>query len=217
MTLRRRLLALYGGSALQRIYTRFKCSILPFEQFSGALPQSGTIVDIGCGYGYVANYLSLAAPARRVIGVDPSATRIEAARRAAGSRPNIEFLRGDVTALPPVIDAALIADVLHHIPYDGQRGVLRALFERLRPGGVLVIRETAKQPSLRYWLFHCLLEGLLYAGEEKWRFRTAGEWRTMLEAIGYAVERVTPSAWYSWYVTATLLCRKPGPVPAGRG
>ena len=72
---RRELAALYRGSLFERVYTALKMTIIPFEQLSGFLPRRGTLLEVGCGYGYVANYLSLECPERVVIGIDGNLDR----------------------------------------------------------------------------------------------------------------------------------------------
>ena len=61
---RERLADLYSVSMLQRIYTSLKMMIIPFEQFAQFLPNDGVVLEVGCGYGYVSNYLSLENPTR---------------------------------------------------------------------------------------------------------------------------------------------------------
>lgn len=41
----------------------------------------------------------------------------------------------------PSADAYVISDVLHYIDHDAQKGVIQQCFDKLNPGGVLVIRD----------------------------------------------------------------------------
>ena len=209
MRLRAQLAALYRGTGLPRWYTALKMGILPLEACASALPPQGAILDVGCGYGFVANYLHLDSPQRRVLGHDVDEARIQVARRTLGSRRHIDFLAGDVRVLPAEpFDGIVVVDVLHHVPYAEQAPMLRDLYGRLKPGGVLVVRETDKRFRLRYLLFHCLLESLLYLGREKMRFRPAKEWAELLESLGYRVRQMTPNRPFSPYLTVTLVCTK---------
>ncbi len=209
--LRRQVAALYPGTLWARLYTVLKFSLIPFEQFSRHIPRQGRILDLGCGYGYLANYLSLEAPQRLVLGIDVDTGRVRAAQQTIGQRSNIQFLLSDSRQLPSeaTFDGAVIADVLHHVPYTEQQPILADLYDRLTPGGVLVMRETDQQRRVRYFLFNWLLEWVLYAGKEKLRFRSAGEWREMLEQVGYTVQQVIPQPAWSAYITATVVCVKP--------
>ena len=55
-------------------------------------------VDAGCGTGALA--LALAPHVREVIGVDADPELLEQARRLAAGRENVEFVEGEITALP---------------------------------------------------------------------------------------------------------------------
>ena len=152
---------------------------------------------MGCGFGYVANYLSLDSPQRVIVANDPAASRIAVARRTVGSRQNIEFCAIDSRAIERSdFDAATVFDVLHHAPYDEHQLLLDDLYRKLKPGGVLLIRECDKRPALRYYLFNLTLDTLLYAGQEKMRFRSRRDWSDMLQRAGFRIEQVTSNAWW---------------------
>ena len=110
-------------------------------------------------------------------------------------------------------DGAVIADVLHHLAYEDQPELLADLYARLKPGGTLVLRETDIKLRLRFLLFHCLLEWVLYLGGEKMKFRKAAEWVRLLESAGFTVREVLPNPRWFPYITATFVCVKPRQAP----
>jgi len=76
--------------------------------------QPGSIVDVGCGAGFVLAELKHAYPAARLSGYDiaPDAERFWASHRASG----IELVVGDFTATPTQqYDVLLALDVLEHL------------------------------------------------------------------------------------------------------
>src|SRR3954464_4764888 len=89
--LRRSLVALYASSWAAAAYTRLKLVLLPLADVAERLPREGLILDMGCGFGYVANYLNPDSPERVIVANDPAASRIAAARKTIGTRRNIEF------------------------------------------------------------------------------------------------------------------------------
>jgi ubiquinone/menaquinone biosynthesis C-methylase UbiE len=95
-----------------------------------------TVLDVGCGTGWLAAGLPRAVPGLSVIGVDLSRGMIERAR-AAGAWP---LLRADAQRLPLAtasVDLIVTRGVLHHLP-----DVPAALTEWrrvLRPGGAVVV------------------------------------------------------------------------------
>ena len=208
--LRRSLLALYRASWGAALYTRIKLILLPLEDIAERLPKKGLVLDMGCGFGYVANYLNLDSPERVIVANDPAASRIATAQRTVGSRRNIEFHAIDSRDIERSdFDGANVIDVLHHVPYDQQQSLIDDLYRKLKPGGVLVFRETDQRPAVRYYVFNCALEWLLYAGQEKTRFRPLRAWAAMLEQSGFVIDHVVPNAWWFPYTTCLFLCRKP--------
>src|SRR5262245_53062895 len=69
--------------AFCRFRTRVRWSLFPFTALTAALPERGTLVDVGCGYGLLPFAWALAAPNARVLGFDPDAERIRQARAVA--------------------------------------------------------------------------------------------------------------------------------------
>ena len=114
-----------------------------FRAVEKAVPTRGEILDLGCGYGLVAHWLTLYNPDRRVLGVDFDAEKIRVAQVTARANPRVAFERRDILewAEYPVCDCALLCDVLHYFPREQKADVLRKIFAALRPGGRLVIRD----------------------------------------------------------------------------
>ncbi|MFJ9692140.1 class I SAM-dependent methyltransferase [Kitasatospora sp. NPDC101183] len=107
------------------------------EELLGRLPETGTVLDVGCGTG-VPVARSLAAAGHRVTGVDISDVQV---RRARELVPAAEFLRADATALtfpPGAFDAVVCLYSLIHIPVEEQPPLLSRIASWLRPGGWLL-------------------------------------------------------------------------------
>lgn len=111
------------------------------------LSPGSTGLDAGCGVGLYALWLAEAiGPRGRVIGIEPTTERVEAARALVGQRLDagrLEFREGDATALDmkeSSLDWVWCGDVLHHI-VDTDRAL--AEFRRVvRPGGRIVVKES---------------------------------------------------------------------------
>jgi SAM-dependent methyltransferase len=105
-----------------------------------AVAAAGPVLEIGVGSGRVAVPAALAG--LPVVGVDASATMLELARaRAAPHRLDLRLVQADMRDLPDLGRFALVTvpfRALLHLRSDAERlGVLRALRDRLDPGGVL--------------------------------------------------------------------------------
>ena len=95
-------------------------------------------LDAGCGTGALA--YALAPRVAEVVGVDPSAAFLEAARR--GAPPNCVFVEADATALPfeyGTFDLSGCLRVLHHVRRPEL--VVSELARVTRPGGKILVAD----------------------------------------------------------------------------
>jgi len=112
-----------------------------------ALPPASRGLDVGCGVGLYGLWLAEAVGKDgRVIGIEPEAARVEAARALVGGRlesGRLELREGDGTAIPlpdASVDWLWCGDVLHHI-VETERA-LREFLRVVRPGGRIIIKES---------------------------------------------------------------------------
>ncbi len=92
-----------------------KHRLIGYHQFFlDNVSKNDSVLDIGCGNGALAYDLAL--KAKTVVGVDISEKNINKAR-AQHSRPNIEYVVGDVTAGPGTekFNVLVLSNVLEHI------------------------------------------------------------------------------------------------------
>ncbi len=133
---------LYRGPVLEwymKVKIRLEDHYLPFHE---NLPSTGQITDIGCGYGFMAYMLQLMAPGRKFIAYDYDPDKIDTANNCALKNKNIRFIHGDIGSIdPPESDAFILADVLHYIPVQEQEELIRKCAGKLKPGGVMIIRD----------------------------------------------------------------------------
>lgn len=141
-----RLYHLQGAYASHFAYWKLRTDPL-FRVVEQAVPPRGDILDAGCGFGLVAHWLTLAAPERRVRGVDFDPYKIQVAQATARANPRVHFAKRNLleAAELPACDCALLCDVLHYFPDEHKAAVLKRVFLALRPGGRLVIRDALAQ------------------------------------------------------------------------
>ena len=139
------------------------------------------VLDFGCGTGLLTR--SLVAPGRMVIGVDPSPTMLEYARRQPGADA-VTWIDGDFRAVEPAGDADLVVSSGNTMMHVAEHAAaVAALAAALRPGGVLAFES--RNPAVRAW--------------EQWtseatygeRDTVAGHLKEWLELIEIANGRVT--------------------------
>ena len=144
-----------------------------------ALPEGSRGLDVGCGVGLFALWLAEAiGPSGRVVAIEPSKERVEAARHFVGRGPlgsRLELREGDATKLD-LADASFdwvwCGDVLHHV-HETDRA-LRELARVVRQGGRIVVKES----QLLHGVFlpgHPELERRLRQAEMEWSRHEGGE------------------------------------------
>ena len=111
------------------------------------LPAGSRGLDVGCGVGLYALWLAEAiGPEGRVVGIEPTTERADAARELVGGHIDagrLEFRAGDGTALDMdarSFDWLWCGDVLHHIVET--EAALTEFRRVVRPGGRIVIKES---------------------------------------------------------------------------
>ena len=146
------------------------------------------VLEVGCGPGGLTQLLAgLAAPDGRAVGLDISTYMIAEARtRAVYSRAAVEFVVGDVHALPfpnHTFDRSLANTTFQHL-VDPQRA-LAQMVRVTRPGGLIAVADQdwetlvidAADDALTRRLIGAFADGLRHGrlGRQLYRlFRTAG-------------------------------------------
>lgn len=97
------------------------------------------LLEYGCGIGRNIPFLRSAFPGATITGSDISAASLEIARK---ENLGIDFFvepTDDFVAEP--YEAIFIAGVFHHIPVSERAAVMNKLYQRLAPGGAILIFE----------------------------------------------------------------------------
>jgi SAM-dependent methyltransferase len=99
-------------------------------------PQATSVLEVGCGSGFVLSGIRDAYPQVRLVGVDLFEEGLRIARERV---PEAELRRLDVRELPfdDEFDVVCALDVLEHL--DDDEGALVRMRRALRPGGGIVL------------------------------------------------------------------------------
>lgn len=115
------------------------------------------LLEVGCGPGFYSRRLAARFPLMQAMGIDTSERLLSRARLQAhrAKLGNCRFLRADVHNLHSCLDAAdaVIASRLFLILLERAR-VMSAIFDTLRPGGVVFVAEPTSplRTALPLWL-----------------------------------------------------------------
>lgn len=133
---------LYKGPVLEW-YMRIKLKLeRNYESFQRLIPAKASVLDLGCGYGFLAYMLYFLSDERQITGVDHDEEKIAVANHCYSKTARISFVQGDIAKFAVRgYDAIIIADVLHYLVPEAQEIVLKNCFSGLNAGGKLIIRE----------------------------------------------------------------------------
>lgn len=182
------LFPLYCISFRDAIYFIGRWLITPLSFIERLLPKEGTVIDIGCGEGMLANLAAMRSPKRRIIGFDLNAKRVAVAEAIAKNRiANIKFFVSDALAYNfSDVAAITLVDVLHHIPARRkQEDIIRIISNQSHSDTVLIIREACFDGLLK-WRFANLADKLLYRGDT-FTYRSVKEWKELLQRSNFSV------------------------------
>src|SRR6185369_14025698 len=98
----------------------------PFLRVLAAVPPGARLLDLGAGHGTFAR-----------LAVEPDARKVLATYR----HPRVHFVTGYADAVAGAFGAVSLLDVLYRIPLAGWDPLLRHAFDRLEPGGLLLLKE----------------------------------------------------------------------------
>lgn len=141
-------------------------------------PTFHSLVEVGCGTGFVLSGIAQAFPERKIAGSEIYAAGLAF---AAQRLPNVELLQMDARKLPYVAEFDVVAafDVIEHILEDEL--VLQNLHRAIKPGGGCLI--TVPQ---HMWLWSPVDEEACHQ-----RRYSARELHNKVEAAGFSIVRST--------------------------
>lgn len=118
------------------------------RQVIGALfgvPSGASVLDVGCGTGRLLQQLRLALPRASLSGIDLSEAYVRHARARLGDAATVDA--GNAELLPYAdssFDAVVSVFLFHELPKRVRRRVFTEMVRVLKPGGVLVIEDSAQ-------------------------------------------------------------------------
>ena len=185
-------------------YNKLKFFLFPFIKLETLVPKKGFIIDLGCSHGLLANFLGLTSNEREILGVEMNENRLKFANIGI---KNTKFRAGDITKINiPQADCIIFTHVLHHLfTYEEQERLLKFCYEKLKPGGKLIICEVNRYPKWKY-LISLIADKVLYTFE-KINFLLIENLKVLLEKMNFNVE-IIPMDKGSVFSHVTLIAKK---------
>jgi ubiquinone/menaquinone biosynthesis C-methylase UbiE len=172
----------------------------------GAVPGNVRLLDVACGTGRALRQLATAHPAMRFHGVDLSPYYVQAARRLLADVGEATLAVENGEHLPyadATFDVVTSVYLFHELPRNARRNVVREAWRVLRPGGLLVIEDSA-QPAESPGLATVLANFSAEFHEPFYQDYLEDDLASLLGEQGFRVESVEPHL-----VAKVVTARKP--------
>lgn len=124
-----------GYPAAQRLHILIRFLTAPFIRTLDAIPVGARVLEIGSGHGVFAQLA--AERASVVFAVDPDLRK----SLLPSPSPKVRKIAGYDECIRGTFDAAVLYDVAYRLPPDVRRALFARIFERLRPGGIFLMKE----------------------------------------------------------------------------
>jgi ubiquinone/menaquinone biosynthesis C-methylase UbiE len=161
------------------------------DRVGAALPERGTVVDVGAGTGSFAIALAAARPDAQVVAFDGDPEILERARGKPGA-DRVEWrtgLAGELPLADGAADAVVMSLLLHHLAGDAKSAALADARRVLRPGGSLHVADWGRPrgaiPRAGFLALRCL------DGFDGTRAHDEGRLPELIAQAGFA----EPRAW----------------------
>jgi len=152
------------------------------------------LIDVACGTGRVLHQLWRTHPAMRLWGVDLSPAYVRTARKRLAEVDELAIAVENAEALPfadGTFDVATSVYLFHELPRNARRNVVAELHRIVRPGGLVVIEDSA-QLSESAEIASALREFPREFHEPFYADYLGDDLAVLLEEAGFAIESVEP-------------------------
>ncbi len=159
-------------TAIIRLYCLIRAHILRqrlLAEVGQYVPARGTVVEFGCGFGLFSLCFAMTRPEVAIHACDLSEGRIKTARGVAAKLGvvNCSFAYQDALEFIdtlPAFRCAYMFDLLHHMPPKAVPVFLQKVWDKLEPGGVLLVKDVDNKPFFKM-AFTYILDVLMTKGE----------------------------------------------------
>ncbi len=185
---------IYKGPVLEW-YTRIKLSLEDnYEKINSMIPRKASVVDIGCGYGYMSYMLGFVSSERTILGIDYDQAKIELAQNCISKTDSIEFVSADAAEYPlPKADVFILSDVLHYLSDEKQNQLVEKCMSQLNSGGKILIRDadsdlSKRHRGTRYTEFFSTRSGFNIAKDNRLFFFSGKKIRQLAQKNGFEIQ-----------------------------
>ncbi len=211
--IRQEIFSLYKFSVYEHLFLFLRSFVLDYTYIAEHIPPAAKVIDIGCGYGILPNYLALSDPGSYVKGIDIDAERILKADQTTGTRKNIHFEVGDFMKSDlDQFNVVVAIDLMHYFDFDQQDRIINRLGTVLNSGGIFIFRQPDTAPKWRYYWnylheFIMVSSNITKTNSQNLYFRSSNSTKLVLDRAGFDVS-IYPNTSLLPYSDTLFICRK---------
>jgi len=133
----------FKGPVLEWYFkTKWRLEGKNYTYYNSLIGDRKSILDVGCGYGYLSFYLHYKNEDRTITGVDYDEDKILIAQNSYNKNENLRFISGDIMDTDTgQRDVIFLNDVLHYLSKEKQLTLLERCADALKEDGILFIRD----------------------------------------------------------------------------
>jgi len=189
-----------------RLYNKLRTIIYPFDMLIERIPDRGSLLDVGCGYGTFCFILSNKRPNMKIVGIDMDRKRITTAKSKVTNQ-NLRFICTDMTKYSndEKFDIVTCFDLIHHVDGKNHDLLITILKKLIKKNGILIIKDMNKKPAYKYiWNY---LHDIAMTRSMKLNYLSIENMINLLEKNGLMIENVADqsNALYAHYL---IICRR---------
>jgi len=153
----------HSGPGFRYRMQQYRPYLCPVEVLLSLVPDSGSVLDIGCGCALLLGLALRSGKEIHATGLDISEAALQMAAAmkehglgpGEGERLTLHHSRHVDDWPAESFDMVSLIDVMHHVQMEWRPAILQAAISRVKPGGILLYKDMVRRPRWRAFQNWC--------------------------------------------------------------
>jgi 2-polyprenyl-3-methyl-5-hydroxy-6-metoxy-1,4-benzoquinol methylase len=191
-------------SCRQRLFIRMRYFSVPWKKLLQYTGSMRIMLDYGCGHGLFTALVKIQNPSCSIVAYDHDEKKFHLASLMMKIWNDVSVPTPDESPFRRAYyDMVALNDVLYCMTDDQQQYLLRRIQESLKPGGILLLKETVNRPRLK--ALFCRIQEFFalkvfsYTKGDYLPLKSATHYASLLEKAGFEIMEASPvGRLYPW-------------------